>query len=100
MSTPHRTGTEGHDRSTPSVADAPTRSDSPSTSLCCLLGGATAVIAVLLALPMLLDLAQPFGGLSTTVIAFVLAFAWLVAWAVIEFIWEHLVVADTGSPAE
>ncbi|WP_280538013.1 hypothetical protein [Halopenitus sp. POP-27] len=100
MHTPYKAGTEEYDRSTPSVADAPTRGDSLSTYLCCLLGGATAVIAILLALPVLLDLAQPFGGLSTTVVAFTLAFAWLVAWAAIEFTWEHLTKTDTRSAAE
>ncbi|SDY92186.1 hypothetical protein [Halopenitus persicus] len=100
MPTPHRAGTEEYDRSTRSIADAPAGGDSLSTYLCCLLGGATAVVAVLLALPMLLELAQPFGGLSTTVIAFVLMFAWLVAWAAIEFTWEHLTGTDARRSLE
>ncbi|WP_096390312.1 hypothetical protein [Halopenitus persicus] len=100
MHTPYRAGTEEYDRTAPSIADAPAAGDTLSTYLCCLLGGTTAVIAVLLALPMLLEVSQPFGGLSTTVIAFVLMFAWLVAWAVIEFAWEHLAATNAQTPAE
>jgi hypothetical protein len=100
MPTAHSAGTEEYDGSAHSIADASASGDSLSTYCCCLLGGATAVIAVLLVLPTLLESTQSFGGLSTTVIAFVLLFAWLVAWAAIEFTWEHLAEADARRSLE
>ena len=100
MSTPYKAGTKEYDRSAPNIADAPASGDSVSTYCCCLLGGTTAVIAVLLVLPILLELSQPFGGLSTTVIAFVLLFAWLAAWAALEFTWEHLRATDARTSVD
>lgn len=94
MTNPTTVAVEPRERGVPAENGAARKSspggDALSTSLCCLAGGAIAALAVLLSLPTLLDLTRPFGGLSSTAIAFVLLFAWLVAWAVVEFTWETL----------
>ena len=87
MNTP--TGREGdrHWRSATGV-----RRDRRTLSTCleCLVGGITAALAFLFSLPTLVDLTRPLGLQSTTALAFLFLFTWIVLWATIGVTREHV----------
>lgn len=56
----------------------------------CLAGGVTAVVVILISLPVLLDLMRPLEPLSTTILASLFLLAWLVLWAAFGTSREHL----------
>ncbi|MDQ2053941.1 hypothetical protein [Halobellus sp. H-GB7] len=87
MLTPDTTEAEHHSRREPEPsADCITL----STYLEFLAGGATVAVVFLFAMPILVELANPLGVLSTTALVFLFIFAWFSVWVLIRVTQEQM----------
>jgi hypothetical protein len=90
MATPGKPRTTSRHREWPVQ---PLRRNTVWRCLECLAGAGIAVVAVLLGLPLLVELTQPLHLLATTALAAILIFVWIFAWAVIATARERLSAA-------
>jgi hypothetical protein len=88
MNTPPTAETERYRREAPTNNGTPTDSTLLQTYLCCLTGGAIAAIVGILLLPLLVQLTRPFGVLSSITLVSLFLFGWMLAWLLVEYVWE------------